>query len=163
MAYPWKDSFPGLTSFEAIMPRRASLFQWCLQWLGWKVKPKKTGKGKPGKTRKSATGTSAKAEKAPSRRPQGIEAFCRSVAAVKDDPWPARVRDLSAGSIGLVLTRRFEPGTLLVIELEKKAHSLSHTLVGRVVHATAQTNGGWMIGCTLANKIAEDDLQALLM
>ena len=83
---------------------------------------------------------------------------------MKDDPWPARVRDLSSGSIGLLLTRRFEPGTLLVIELEKKKQdqSLSHTLVGRVVHATQNSNGGWMLGCTLANKIAEDDLQDLL-
>ncbi len=144
------------------MPRRANLFVWCLQWLGWKVKPKKSSAGKGAKKRRpgSAVGTAVKP--APARRPSGIEAFCRSVAAVKDDPWPARVRDLSSGSIGLALTRRFEPGTLLVIELEKKTQSLSHTLVGRVVHATAQTNGGWMIGCTLANKIAEDDLQALL-
>ena len=147
------------------MPRRANLFIWCMEWLGWRMKPRRTGRGKPVRKKKgSASGT-----KRPSsdgrggRRPQGVEAFCRSVAAVKDDPWPARVRDLSTGSIGLVLTRRFEPGTLLVIELEKKAHGLSHTLVGRVVHATAQNNGGWMVGCTLANKIAEDDLQALLV
>jgi hypothetical protein len=149
------------------MPRRANLFVWLLQWLGWRVKPRQSGPGKRiKKKRKSATGTTKRSAPAdgrgPARRPQGIEAFCRSVAAVKDDPWPARVRDLSSGSIGLVLTRRFEPGTLLVIELEKKAANLSHTLVGRVVHATAQTNG-WMIGCTLANKLAEDDLQALLL
>ena len=146
------------------MPRQANLFTRILEWLGWRVKPKKSG-GKVSKKRPSAQGTAkAPAEpKGPSRRPTGLEAFCRSVAAVKDDPWPARVRDLSSGSIGLVLTCRFEPGTLLVIELEKKTQSLTHTLVGRVVHATAQTNGGWMIGCTLANKIAEDDLQALLL
>jgi len=149
------------------MPRRANLFVWLLQWLDWRVKPRrKSGSGKRlKKKRKSSPGTVKRSSvdgRAPSRRPQGIEAFCRSVAAVKDDPWPARVRDLSSGSIGLVLTRRFEPGTLLVIELEKKTANLSHTLVGRVVHATAQTNG-WMIGCTLANKIAEDDLQALLL
>lgn len=148
------------------MPRRANLLIWCLQCLGWRMKSQRSGTGKPTRKKKgSASGTRKKAvaESKPSRRPQGIEAFCRSVAAVKDDPWPARVRDLSTGSIGLVLTRRFEPGTLLVIELEKKAHGLSHTLVGRVVHATAQNNGGWMVGCTLANKIAEDDLQALLV
>jgi len=145
------------------MPRRANLFTRVLEWLGWRVKPKKSTSGKISKKRPSAAGTAKVESKAPARRPTGLEAFCRSVAAVKDDPWPARVRDLSAGSIGLVLTRRFEPGTLLVIELEKKTQSLTHTLVGRVVHATAQTNGGWMIGCTLANKIAEDDLQALLL
>jgi hypothetical protein len=147
------------------MPRQANLFTRILQWLGWRVKPNKTTRKTLKKNRPSAQGTAklAAENKPPSRRPTGLEAFCRSVAAVKDDPWPARVRDLSSGSIGLVLTRRFEPGTLLVIELEKKTQSLTHTLVGRVVHATAQTNGGWMIGCTLANKIAEDDLQALLL
>jgi hypothetical protein len=147
------------------MPRRANLFISCLEWLGWRMKPRRSGSGKPTRKKKgSASGARrVSADGRGGRRPQGIEAFCRSVAAVKDDPWPARVRDLSAGSIGLVLTRRFEPGTLLVIELEKKAHGLSTTLVGRVVHATAQNNGGWMVGCTLANKIAEDDLQALLL
>ena len=141
------------------MPRRATLFWWCLQWLGWQLEPRKKGSGKK-KKKKKAKSPSADGRKL---RPIGLEAFCRSVAAVKDDPWPARVRDLSAGSIGLHLTRRFEPGTLLVIELEKKEQSLSHTLVARVVHASPSQNGsGWMVGCTLANKIAEDDLQALL-
>jgi hypothetical protein len=144
------------------MPRRATLFAWLLQWLGWRVKPPRSGSGKKKKKKRPSAQGTQRRPGTPSRRPQGIEAFCRSVAAVRDDPWPARVRDLSSGSIGLVLTRRFEPGTLLVIELEKKAANLSHTLVGRVVHATAQANG-WMIGCTLANKIAEDDLQALLV
>jgi hypothetical protein len=138
--------------------RRANLFVACLQWLGWRFKPKKAS------TRPKGQRTADKKPKeGPRPVPRGLEAFCRSVAAVKDDPWPARVRDLSAGSIGLLLTRRFEPGTLLVIELERKTHSLTHTLVARVVHATAQNGGGWMVGCTLANRIAEDDLQALLI
>jgi PilZ domain len=148
------------------MPQRANLFAWLLQWMGWRVKPRQ-GKGKGvKKKRKSAPGTAKRTTavdgRPVGRKPQGIEAFCRSVAAVKDDPWPARVRDLSSGSIGLILTRRFEPGTLLVIELEKKTANLSTTLVGRVVHATAEKNA-WAIGCTLANKIADDDLQALLV
>jgi hypothetical protein len=142
------------------MARRANLFVACLQWLGWRFKPKKPpqkARGPRPSTGKPKTETGARLA------PRGLEAFCRSVAAVKDDPWPARVQNLSAGSIGLLLTRRFEPGTLLVIELERKTHSLTHTLVARVVHATAQNGGGWMVGCTLANRIAEDDLQALLI
>lgn len=144
------------------MPRRPNLFWSLLYWLGWqrqtqgKKKKKRSNKTSPD-GKKGARASEAK------RKPVGLEAHCRSVAAVKDDPWPARVRDLSAGSIGLLLTRRFEPGTLLVIELEHKESSLSHTLVGRVVHASQSTNGSWMLGCTLANKIAEDDLQALLV
>lgn len=146
------------------MPRRPNLFWSVLEWMGWRRKTKPTKRGgvkRPGGggSKKNVKSSEAK------RKPVGLEAYCRSVASVKDDPWPARVRDLSSGSIGLLLTRRFEPGTLLVIELEKKKQdqSLSHTLVGRVVHATQNSNGGWMLGCTLANKIAEDDLQDLLL
>jgi hypothetical protein len=129
-------------------------------WLGLVHKPKTKKKKRLGAKKASANG---KQEGTPKRKPVGVEAFCRSVAAVKDDPWPARVRELKTGSISLLLTRRFEPGTLLVIELEKKALSLSHTLVGRVAHAAMSSNGSWELGCTLANKIAEDDLQALLV
>lgn len=143
------------------MPRRPSLFWSIMEWLGWRRKTtkKRVSAKKAGPDGKTAT----KAADSKRGKPVGLEAFCRSVAAVKDDPWPARVRDLSSGSIGLLLTRRFEPGTLLVIELEKKAQSLSHTLVGRVVNATQSSGGSWSLACTLANKIADDDLQALLL
>ena len=142
------------------MPRRPTVFWSLLYWLGWVKKPRSSKKRRG---LKSPSSDGKKSQSVSKRRPTGLEAFCRSVAAVKDDPWPARVRDLSAGSIGLLLTRRFEPGTLLVIELEKKTESLSHTLVGRVVHARQYASGGWEVGCTLANKIADDDLQALLL
>lgn len=145
------------------MPRRPNLFWSVLEWMGWRRKTKPKGRGG---AKRAGTGSKKNTRSVEAKRkPVGLEAYCRSVASVKDDPWPARVRDLSSGSIGLLLTRRFEPGTLLVIELEKKKQdqSLSHTLVGRVVHATQNTNGGWMLGCTLANKIAEDDLQDLLL
>lgn len=147
------------------MPERGTLLEWLIHWLGWYDGPRRKKKRKKKKRKSSVGQVRNKVVDGASRpRPRGVEAFCRSVAAVKDDPWPARVRDLSSGSIGLHLTRRFEPGTLLVIELEKKELALSHTLVARVVNATpSQSGSGWMVGCTLANKIAEDDLQALLL
>jgi hypothetical protein len=147
------------------MPERGTLLGWLITWLGLHVEPKRK-KRKKKKKKKAMSGNQVRkaADLAERLKPRGVEAFCRSVASVKDDPWPARVRDLSTGSIGLHLTRRFEPGTLLVIELEKKELSLSHTLVGRVVDAIPSQSGtGWMVGCTLANKIADDDLQALLL
>src|SRR5262245_13730873 len=145
------------------MPERGTLLGWLMNWLGLYDGARRKKKRKK-KKKSSANQVRKVAEVAPRVKPRGVEAFCRSVAAVKDDPWPARVRDLSTGSIGLHLTRRFEPGTLLVIELEKKELALSHTLVARVVDAIpSQTGTGWMVGCTLANKIAEDDLQALML
>jgi hypothetical protein len=130
-------------------------------WLGLLRKPKTKKKGR--KRKKISAEPNGTATSVAKRKLVGLEAFCRSVAAVKDDPWPARVREIKTGSISLLLTRRFEPGTLLVIELEKKEQSLSHTLVGRVHKAALSPNGSWELGCTLANKIAEDDLQALLL
>ena len=147
------------------MPRRPNLFWSMLYWLGWARKPK-TKKRRVASRKTIPDGKKKVVSRPPSqpkRKASGLEAYCRSVAAVKDDPWPARVRDLSSGSISLLLMRRFEPGTLLVIELEKKTQSLSHTLVGRVHKAAANSNGSWELGCTLANKIAEDDLEALLL
>jgi hypothetical protein len=145
------------------MPEQGSLLGWLMHWLGWDA-PRRKKKKKKKKRASAAVPLFQAADLASRIKPRGVEAFCRSVASVKDDPWPARVRDLSTGRIGLHLTRRFEPGTLLVIELEKKELSLSHTLVARVVDAIpSQTGTGWMVGCTLANKIAEDDLQALMV
>lgn len=143
------------------MPRRPNLFWSLMVWLGLLRKPKTKKKGGRGKkARSDPNGTTKTLSK---RKLVGLEAYCRSVAAVKDDPWPARVREIKSGSISLLLTRRFEPGTLLVIELENKEQSLSHTLVGRVHKAALSSNGSWELGCTLASKIAEDDLQALLL
>lgn len=149
------------------MARRESFFWRLCNWLGKQMRPTRApARSKTGRKRNispTVIRTSKSRPLSPGKRPAGLEASCRSVTSVKDDPWPARVRDLSSGSIGLVLTRRFEPGTLLVIELENKEQSLNHTLVGRVVRATAQNSGAWMLGCTLANRIAEDDLEALLV
>ncbi|MFN4260947.1 MAG: PilZ domain-containing protein [Gemmataceae bacterium] len=90
-----------------------------------------------------------------------LEASCHPIASTRDDPWPAQVRDISASNIGLQLKRRFEPGTLLAVELQSMSHSFSRTLVARVIHAKAQGGGDWIIGCILASRLDEDELQSL--
>jgi hypothetical protein len=91
----------------------------------------------------------------------GLEASCHPIAAARDDPWPAQVRDLSPGGIGLLIKRRFEPGTLLAVELQSMTQSFSRTLVARVIHAKSQGGGDWVIGCILASRLDEDELEAL--
>lgn len=91
----------------------------------------------------------------------GLEASCHPIAAAKDDPWPAQVRDLSTGNIGLLIKRRFEPGTLLAVELQSVTQDYSRTLVARVIQAKSQGGGDWIIGCILASKLDEDELEAL--
>lgn len=90
-----------------------------------------------------------------------LEASCHPIAAAKDEPWPAQVRDLSTANIGLLIKRRFEPGTLLAVELQSVTQDYSRTLVARVIQAKSQGGGDWIIGCILASKLDDDELEAL--
>ena len=47
-----------------------------------------------------------------------LENSCRPLTAPRNETWQAWVRDFSTGGIGLAVTRRFEPGTLLTVELQ---------------------------------------------
>ena len=72
-----------------------------------------------------------------------------------------RVRDVSANGIGLLSGRRFERGTILLINVLDESQNLPPQLVGKVVHVTAGARGDWLIGCTLARGLSEEDVRAL--
>jgi c-di-GMP-binding flagellar brake protein YcgR len=89
-----------------------------------------------------------------------LETTCQLPKGVWDDPWPAKVRNISKGGVGLVLQRRFEPGTLLVFELESAVQGFAKTFLARVRHATRHAEGGWMHGCAFASELSDEELQA---
>jgi hypothetical protein len=90
-----------------------------------------------------------------------LETACQLPAAGRVEQWPARVDNLSATGIGLVLGRRFEPGTLLSFLLYNKTHECTHSFLARVVHATRQEGKNWLLGCRLVGEIGDEDLRAL--
>jgi hypothetical protein len=52
------------------------------------------------------------------RSPKDEEAWCQPTGRAEvDTAWLGRVRDISTAGVGLSMTRRFEPGTTLVVEL----------------------------------------------
>lgn len=85
-----------------------------------------------------------------------------AVAVIGDRQWRARVRDLSTTGVGLLCTRREEPGTFLAVELQSGDRSLRYTLPVRVVHALAQPNGRYLLGCEFVRALSEEELQSLL-
>jgi hypothetical protein len=97
------------------------------------------------------------------RFPSGTGVFCQAYAACADPIWwPAQVQDILLGSIGLILCRRFEVGTVLSIEVRNQASAGVLTkLVARVRHVTAQPNGGWKLGCELLIRLTSGDLEEL--
>jgi hypothetical protein len=90
----------------------------------------------------------------------GITGSCQTLAVLRESTWEAIVRDISANGIGLLLERRFEPGVLLALELVDRDQQ-AHLMLARVSHATAQSEGGWLIGCTLLNPLSEEEVQIL--
>jgi hypothetical protein len=67
------------------------------------------------------------------------------------------VQDISRGGLGLIVDRRFEPGTLITVDLPL-VPECPRPLLARVVHATAHPEGGWLVGCALFDLLPEEEL-----
>jgi c-di-GMP-binding flagellar brake protein YcgR len=88
-----------------------------------------------------------------------LEVSCRPLGALRADSWPARLKDISAGGIGLVVERRFEPGTMLAVDLVSTGSGSPRTLLSRVRHVTAQPEGEWLLGVALLREMSEEELK----
>lgn len=76
--------------------------------------------------------------------------------------WPARILDISQGGIRVVVSRRFEPRTILNIEMEGETGEAPSTLLAKVVHVTAEGTGFWNLGCRFARELTDKEIEALL-
>ena len=76
--------------------------------------------------------------------------------------WPARVENLSPGGAGLVLSRRFEPETLLEVELPLAQGGFQRSRQAEVVHVAEHLRGGWLHGVVFAVPLREEELSAVL-
>jgi hypothetical protein len=74
----------------------------------------------------------------------------------------AWVQNLATGGTGLLLERPVETGIDVVVVLRSTAEDRVFELPARVIHATLQMSGDWLIGCQFFAKLSADDLDALL-
>jgi hypothetical protein len=89
-------------------------------------------------------------------------AFCCSLTPQDFIFWTARARDVSIAGISLILSHRFDPGTILAVEMLSANKTSSHTLRVRVAHATALDGQSWILGCELDSPLNDTELEALL-
>jgi PilZ domain len=101
----------------------------------------------PGEDRRSAT-----------RYPSDHDASCHRPATA--DITPVQIKDVSSGGVGLLCGRRFERGTVLVLDLNDTALPIV-SLLARVVRLGVQADGRWLVGCTLLGELSEEEVQAL--
>jgi serine/threonine protein kinase len=79
-----------------------------------------------------------------------------------DEMWPLVVRDVSAGGIGVLLARRFEPGAELSVELVLGAGRPPRRLPARVVRVQPERDGYWVHGCAFDPPLGDEELGSLL-
>lgn len=93
------------------------------------------------------------------RHVTNVSSSCQPAAFPETDPLPARVRDISIIGLSLIVSLRFEPGTLLSIELPGLSGQAPYATLARVVHVTELLKGEWILGCHFADELSEEDLQ----
>jgi len=64
--------------------------------------------------------------------------------------------------IGLLLSRRVEPGTLLTVTLANQGKGFSKTVFVRVVHATS-FSGGFLVGGSFTVPLTYQEMTTLVM
>jgi hypothetical protein len=87
---------------------------------------------------------------------------CSFVSPVVEDFGPAKIKNLSMDGIGLLMTRRVEPGSLVAVTLTNPAKGFVKTVLVRVAHATPQP-GGCLVGGTFNAPLSYQDLTAMVM
>jgi serine/threonine protein kinase len=135
------------------------------------------GKGPAGATASDPEKTSApvKASGSPNGAPSShkdrraavrfstdLASCCQPTCRIKERTWSARIQDISATGIRLLLRRRFEPGTILTAELQGGGLHTTKTMLVRVLRVQEQTPRKWSIGCSFDRQLSELELKELL-
>jgi hypothetical protein len=93
------------------------------------------------------------------RYPSRVQVNFQPLNGSSGSQFSAQVRNISQGGIKLQVNRAFEPGDLLTIELPGSEGRSASNVLACVVHASAQENGEWALGCTFAHELTDADLQ----
>jgi hypothetical protein len=92
-----------------------------------------------------------------------LEGQCRPMDSLQlSAHWPVTIRDICAGGCQLLLSRRFEPGTLLVIDVHDEQNQPTRMLLARVARVGSLARGRWILGCTFSVPLTTEDLDSLL-
>lgn len=100
--------------------------------------------------------------RAAERLPVNAGTSCSFVSPVITDFGAARVRDISLNGVGLVLSRKVEVGSTLVVGIANEERGLAKTMMVRVTHATP-IPGGFLVGGEFATPLTYQEFTSLVM
>src|SRR5262245_43786639 len=100
--------------------------------------------------------------RAAERLQAGADAVCTFVSPVVEDFGAAKIKNVSMDGIGLVVSRKVEPGALLTVTLAHAQRGFSKIVLVRVVHVTPQV-GGFLVGGTFSAPLTYQELTTLVL
>lgn len=101
-----------------------------------------------------------KERRATVRYPSQAEGVCLPLHGA-EVRWAAQVRDISAGGLSLLVNRRFEPGTVLLLEFPGDHANRPGRLLVRVVRLEQLSKRKWALGCKFGRGLGEEEVKAL--
>jgi len=100
--------------------------------------------------------------RAEERFPVNAHTCCPMLSPVAEDFGSVRIRDVSMQGLGMVVSRRVEPGALLVVVLANPARNFSKTVLVRVAHVTPVA-GTFLVGGTFVTPLTYQELTTLVL
>jgi len=100
--------------------------------------------------------------RAAERYPVNAEATCPFLSPVVEDFGAVKIRDVSMQGIGLLVSRRVEPGDLLAVVLANPVRGFSKTALVRVAHVTA-LGGSFLVGGSFVTPLTYQEMSALVL
>jgi len=96
------------------------------------------------------------------RFPCNLKSSCGIPEADHSARWPAEMQDLSCTGIRLLVHCRFEPRSMLVIELPGSATGNTEPILAKVVHVKNRGPNAWLVGCVFRRLLRPDEVEAVL-
>jgi hypothetical protein len=96
------------------------------------------------------------------RYPVNADTSCPFVSPVTEDFGPVRIKDVSMAGIGLLVSKRVEPGTLLTVTLANPTRGFSKTVLVRVAHVTSVA-GGYLVGGDFTAPLTYQEMTTLVL
>jgi hypothetical protein len=84
------------------------------------------------------------------------------MSPVVEDFGPVRIRDVSMQGVGLLVSRRLEPGVLLTITLANSTRNFSKMTLVRVIHVTPM-GGSYLVGCIFVTPLTYQEMSTLVL
>jgi hypothetical protein len=96
------------------------------------------------------------------RFPCNVETVCYTCDTAPGECRAARILNISAGGIDLLLRCQFSEGTLLHFELPQEINRADPKILVRVIRVIEHGECNWVLGCEFVKQLRDEDLQALL-